>query len=116
MRTSVRAFRAVLHHHDNVPDVRMDERLESPPAAVGGPWSCRDYDGSKEARSSQLQAVTESYVVASTVCANYDQAAASVFFITSRCHRSQMKMSRYVVKAAVHHEGKVLDGDCECPA
>lgn len=56
MRTSVRAFRAVLHHHDNVPDVRMDERLESPPAAVGGPWSCRDYDGSKEARSSQLQA------------------------------------------------------------
>lgn len=73
--------------------------------------------GTQKSAGRSYKLVTESYVVASTVCANYDNEINGKFLLKARCYRSQKKTKPpYVVIATVNEVGQVVDGSCECPA
>ncbi|XP_065295053.2 uncharacterized protein [Dermacentor albipictus] len=68
-------------------------------------------------RRKAYKLVTESYVVASTVSANYSCKTANTIFVKASCYRSQRKtLSPYTVKAALSLQGDILGGLCECAA
>ncbi|KAK8780155.1 hypothetical protein V5799_018504 [Amblyomma americanum] len=61
--------------------------------------------------------VTESYVVTSSVLANYSCATDNMVFVKANCHRSQRKTKPpYAVSVALSLQGDVLGGQCECAA
>ncbi|KAH7944973.1 hypothetical protein HPB49_003781 [Dermacentor silvarum] len=73
--------------------------------------------GSKNKARRSYKLLTESYVVASTISACYDQEMQSMFFIRARCFRSQKKtQAPYLVHVTMSRDGRVLGGHCECPA
>lgn len=47
--------------------------------------------GTQKSAGRSYKLVTESYVVASTVCANYDNEINGKFLLKARCYRSQKK-------------------------
>ncbi|XP_040071585.2 uncharacterized protein LOC115330270 [Ixodes scapularis] len=73
--------------------------------------------GTEKGARRSYKLVTESYVVASTVCANYDEEMASRFFLRARCFRSHKKTQPpYTVSATITKDGELVNGYCECPA
>ncbi|CAN7938598.1 unnamed protein product [Ixodes hexagonus] len=73
--------------------------------------------GTEKGARRSCKLVTESYVVASTVCANYDQEMDFRFFLRARCFRSQKKtQATYTVSATISKDGGLVHEYCECPA